>query len=73
MVRYLVGTLVEVATGRREVEELELLLAEEQGVRPPSPAPPWGLYLTGVRYPDGWNRPQGVPGLPMGGAGDAAE
>jgi tRNA pseudouridine38-40 synthase len=65
MVRYLVGTLVEIATGRRKAEELESLLAEEGGVRPPSPAPPWGLYLTGVRYPDGWNRPPGVPGLPM--------
>ncbi len=64
MVRYLVSTLVEVATGRRNREELERLLAEEEeGVRSPVPAPPWGLYLTGVRYPNGWNRPPGVPGL----------
>lgn len=64
MVRYLVGTLVEVATGRREAGEFESLLAERE-TRPPSPAPPWGLYLTGVRYGDEWNRPSGIPGLPL--------
>ncbi len=64
MVRYLVGTLVEVATGRREAVEFESLLAERDA-RPPSPAPPWGLYLTGVRYADEWNRPSGIPGLPV--------
>jgi tRNA pseudouridine38-40 synthase len=33
------------------------------GPRPPVPAPPWGLYLTGVRYAEGWNRPPGIPGI----------
>lgn len=33
------------------------------GLRPPVPAPAWGLYLTGVRYADGWNRPPGIPGI----------
>lgn len=64
MVRYLVGTQVEAATGRREPGTFEALLAEREGPRPPRPAPPWGLYLTGVRYGDGWNRPPGVPGAP---------
>ena len=64
MVRYLVATLVEVGTGRREPGELRSLLAEEETVRAPSPAPACGLYLTGVRYADGWNRPGGVPGVP---------
>jgi tRNA pseudouridine38-40 synthase len=63
MVRYLVATMVEIATGRRRNDELQRLLAAAPGVRPPGPAPPGGLYLTGVRYRDGWNRSPGVPGL----------
>lgn len=68
MVRYLVSTMVDEATGRREPGELEEMLAGNAGPRPPSPAPPQGLYLTGVRYDDGWNRPAGVPGLVAAGA-----
>lgn len=63
MVRYLVHTMMGCATGRREPDDFERLLADEDDVRPPEPAPPGGLYLSGVRYPDGWNRPAGVPGL----------
>lgn len=66
MVRYLVSTLVEVGTGRRAEDEVSALLAGEaaaRGVRPPSPAPPEGLYLTGVRYASGWNREAGIPGI----------
>lgn len=62
MVRYIVATLVDVARGRRTFEEWRDLL--ERGVgRPPEPAPARALYLTGVRYRDGWNREDGVPGL----------
>lgn len=71
MVRYLVATIVEVATGRRGPEELgRLLLEGGEGdrastdlPRPPIPAPACGLYLTGVRYAEGWNRPPGIPGI----------
>lgn len=63
MVRYVVGTLVEVASGQRDEQEIGALLHGSAGVRPPWPAPPYGLYLTGVRYPDGWNRPAGIPGV----------
>ena len=71
MVRYLVATIIEVAAGRRGPEELGRLLAEgsesgptpTDGLRPPVPAPAWGLYLTGVRYAEGWNRPPGIPGI----------
>lgn len=63
MVRYLVAVMVDVATGRRGPGELGDLLEEAGTPRPPEPAPPEGLYLTGVRYPDGWNRAPGVPGL----------
>lgn len=62
MVRYLVATLVDVARGRRTLEEWRTLLERGDG-RPPEPAPARALYLTGVRYPDGWNRRAGVPGL----------
>ncbi len=75
MVRYLVATIIEVAAGRRGPEELGRLLAEGDeseppppdrsidGPRPPVPAPAWGLYLTGVRYAEGWNRSPGIPGM----------
>ncbi|MFO7587284.1 MAG: tRNA pseudouridine(38-40) synthase TruA [Gemmatimonadota bacterium] len=63
MVRYLVAVMMDVATGRRGPDELRALLSGRPGVRPPEPAPAEGLYLTGVRYRDGWNREPGVPGL----------
>jgi len=70
MVRYLVATLVDVARGRRSFGEWRTLLERGEG-RPPEPAPARALYLTGVRYTDGWNRPAGVPGLwPLGAAED---
>lgn len=62
MVRYLVGTMVEEATGRRSPGETAGLLEGDGSLRPPGPAPPEGLYLTGVRYTEGWNRPAGIPG-----------
>ena len=62
MVRYIVATLVDVACGRRTLEEWRNLLERGAG-RPPEHAPPGALYLTGVRYADGWNRAAGVPGL----------
>lgn len=63
MVRYLVSVLVEIAVGRREEDEIRALLSGSESARPPAPAPPGGLYLTGVRYGAGWNRGPGVPGL----------
>ena len=55
MVRYPVGTCVEIAAGRRPLEDFERLLAGEAGTRAVLPAPPSGLYLTGVRYGGEWN------------------
>lgn len=66
MVRYLVHTLIEVGTGRRGPDEVAALLAGSAESRPPRPAPACGLYLTGVRYADGWNRPAGIPGVRAG-------
>ena len=62
MVRYLVSVMVEIAAGMRAEDELRILLGGGSGT-PPKPAPAEGLYLTGVRYSEGWNRRPGVPGL----------
>lgn len=51
MVRYLVGTMVAVGLGARPGADIASLLAGESGVLTSPPAPPQGLYLTGVRYP----------------------
>jgi tRNA pseudouridine38-40 synthase len=51
MVRYLVGTMVDVGRGRREAGELVALLEDPDGeLRTSPPAPPEGLYLDRVRY-----------------------
>jgi tRNA pseudouridine38-40 synthase len=63
MVRYLVVVLVEIARGVRPGEDLRTLLGNRGAAAPPRPAPAEGLYLTGVRYTDGWNIGPGVPGL----------
>ena len=54
MVRYLVGTMVEIARGRRPAHELSALL--ERGPGPgretSPPAPARGLFLAAVEYPE---------------------
>lgn len=50
MVRYLVGTMVDVARGRRPVTDLDGLLAGEPGLQTSPPAPPEGLFLSRVVY-----------------------
>lgn len=52
MVRYLVGTMVDVARGRRPTEDISRLLAGNEGLEMSPPAPPEGLFLTEVEYPD---------------------
>ncbi len=51
MVRFLVGTMVDIALGRRAVSDLSLLLAATDNQAASPPAPPQGLYLVAVRYP----------------------
>jgi tRNA pseudouridine38-40 synthase len=50
MVRYMVGTMVDVARGRRPVHDIAGLLAGEPGLETSPPAPAAGLYLTRVFY-----------------------
>lgn len=52
MVRFLVSTMVEVAQGRRSRGEIARLLAAPDNAGTPAPAPPQGLSLIQVRYPD---------------------
>ncbi len=74
MVRYLVGTMVEIALGRRDESEMLRLLQRRSlprdGKRLPitsSPAPPGGLFLVRVDYPGAemamtaGDRPGGAP------------
>ena len=56
MVRSLVGTLLEVGTGKRSPEEMPgVLAARDRAVAGPV-APPHGLCLVSVEYDEGWSR-----------------
>lgn len=58
MVRYLVGTMVDIALGRRPVEDMARLLAGEPGLETSPPAPPEGLFLTHVAYNETERQPE---------------
>lgn len=51
MVRFLVGTMVDVGRGRRPPADIPRLLASTSNAEASPPAPPQGLYLAGARYP----------------------
>ena len=51
MVRFLVGTMVDIALGRRPPPDFPRLLAATDNSAASPPAPPQGLYLVAVRYP----------------------
>ena len=51
MVRFLVGSMVDIARGRRPLTDMEMLLASTDNRRTSSPAPAQGLHMVGPRYP----------------------
>jgi tRNA pseudouridine38-40 synthase len=51
MVRFLVGTMVDAASGRREPDSIVELLSATDNADTSAPAPPHGLFLEVVRYP----------------------
>jgi tRNA pseudouridine38-40 synthase len=51
MVRFLVGTMLDIARGRRPPTDLVQLLASRDNRQASPPAPPHGLFLVAVRYP----------------------
>jgi len=54
MVRILTSTMVDVALGRRPLDDMNRLLVGEPGVRASAPAPPEGLFFVEAIYPDTW-------------------
>lgn len=52
MVRIMVGTLVEIGRGKRPETDVAALLAGREGLRAGATAPPQGLCLMAVYYPD---------------------
>jgi len=52
MVRNIVGSLLEIGDGRREIAWLEYLLNQKDRKLAGMTAPPQGLYLTRVQYPE---------------------
>jgi tRNA pseudouridine38-40 synthase len=51
MVRFLVGTMVDVASGRRAADSVTMLLDAADNQETSPPAPPNALFLDAVRYP----------------------
>jgi tRNA pseudouridine38-40 synthase len=51
MVRYMVGTMVDIARARRAIDDVGRLLRNEADCETSPPAPPQGLFLSAVHYP----------------------
>ena len=51
MVRFLVGTMLDVASGKRDLEIIGTLLDADDNREVSPPAPPYGLYLERLEYP----------------------
>jgi tRNA pseudouridine38-40 synthase len=52
MVRFLVGTMIDIATGRRDASTMTHLLDAAENSETSPPAPPHGLFLDRVAYPE---------------------
>lgn len=64
MVRLLTGSLLQVATGRKDLSWLERLLAAPAGQKTNYCAPPDGLYLESVKYRGHAREPEGQARYP---------
>ena len=53
MVRYLVGTMIDIGRAKRPEQDLRALLGGDPDLVTSPPAPPEGLFLTLVEYPSG--------------------
>jgi tRNA pseudouridine38-40 synthase len=51
MVRFLVGTMVDIALGRRPIDDMATLLSSADNQATSPPAPPQGLYFVAAEYP----------------------
>jgi tRNA pseudouridine38-40 synthase len=51
MVRFLVGTMVDIALERRPIDDMATLLASDDNQATSPPAPPQGLYFVAAEYP----------------------
>lgn len=54
MVRFLVGTMVDIALGRRPSDDMTLLLQKRDNQTTSPPAPPQGLFFVAAEYPADW-------------------
>jgi tRNA pseudouridine38-40 synthase len=54
MVRLLVGTMIDIGSGRRSPDTMEHLLASSDNSETSPPAPPQGLFFLAADYPDRW-------------------
>jgi len=54
MVRAIVGTLIEIALGKKEVHDLERIILSQDRKQAGYSAPGYGLYLTQIEYPEGY-------------------
>jgi tRNA pseudouridine38-40 synthase len=63
MVRITVGTLVEIATGRRAVDDIPRIIASRDRKQAGYTAPACALFLAGVSYPDFDSYRPALPGL----------
>ena len=52
MVRYLVGTMIDIARHRRPTADIAALLSGHGKLTTSPPAPPEGLFLARVEYPE---------------------
>ena len=54
MVRFLVGTMVDIGLGRRPLDDMRILLDRQDNRSTSPPAPPQGLFFQSAEYPADW-------------------